>query len=144
MGVKYKILTTITFICMAIMLTLVGIWAVADLGFAVGGDITYEAPKGGYSVTMSFMSGGTTDISVSKNGEDFIVLSDIPTNPPPYRTLENVETLIIKNLSQYDCEITCYSGEFPETLIKANSQTPVIYLTQNVGIRFFIQNPEHT
>lgn len=33
------------FICLAMVLTLVGIWAVADLDFAVGGDITYKAPE---------------------------------------------------------------------------------------------------
>lgn len=42
---KFKFFTTISFVCLAIMLTLVGIWAVADLDFAVGGDITYTAPK---------------------------------------------------------------------------------------------------
>lgn len=42
---KFKFFTTISFVCLAIMLTLVGIWAVTDLDFAVGGDITYTAPK---------------------------------------------------------------------------------------------------
>ncbi len=51
------------FICLAMVLTLVGIWAVADLDFAVGGDITYKAPKpqinlqqdeNGFYVTMGY------------------------------------------------------------------------------------------
>ena len=42
---KFKILYTTMFVCLAMVLTLVGIWAVADLDFAVGGDITYTAPE---------------------------------------------------------------------------------------------------
>ncbi len=41
----FKILTTISFIAMAIVLTFVGVWALTDLDFTVGGDITYTAPK---------------------------------------------------------------------------------------------------
>lgn len=45
MTTKFKILTSITFIALAIVLTFVGVWAIADLDFAVGGDITYIAPE---------------------------------------------------------------------------------------------------
>ena len=41
----FKILTTISFIAMAIVLTFVGVWALTDLDFTVGGDITYTAPE---------------------------------------------------------------------------------------------------
>ena len=41
---KTKILSLASLIALSIVLTLVGIWAVADLDFAVGGDITYTAP----------------------------------------------------------------------------------------------------
>ncbi|MBO5022269.1 MAG: hypothetical protein J6C53_02185, partial [Clostridia bacterium] len=41
----FKILSTISFIAMAIVLTFVGVWALTDLDFTVGGDITYTAPK---------------------------------------------------------------------------------------------------
>ncbi len=40
----FKILSTISFIAMAIVLTFVGVWALTDLDFTVGGDITYTAP----------------------------------------------------------------------------------------------------
>ncbi len=41
----FKILSTISFIVMAIVLTFVGVWALTDLDFTVGGDITYTAPE---------------------------------------------------------------------------------------------------
>ncbi|MBO5022207.1 MAG: leucine-rich repeat domain-containing protein [Clostridia bacterium] len=41
----FKILSTISFIAMAIVLTFVGVWALTDLDFTVGGDITYTAPE---------------------------------------------------------------------------------------------------
>ncbi len=40
-----KILSAISFIAMAIVLTFVGVWALTDLDFTVGGDITYTAPE---------------------------------------------------------------------------------------------------
>lgn len=50
------------FICLAMVLTLVGIWAVVDLDFAVGGDITYKAPEIEYDPVLIKMG--------SYNGED--------------------------------------------------------------------------
>ncbi len=44
MSKTFKIFTAISFIAMAIVLTFVGVWALTDLDFAVGGDITYTAP----------------------------------------------------------------------------------------------------
>ncbi|MBO5022389.1 MAG: leucine-rich repeat domain-containing protein [Clostridia bacterium] len=44
MSVKNRILSIISIFALAIMLTLVGIWAVTDLDFTVGGDITYKVP----------------------------------------------------------------------------------------------------
>ncbi len=41
----FKILSAISFIAMAIVFTFVGVWALTDLDFTVGGDITYTAPK---------------------------------------------------------------------------------------------------
>ncbi len=41
----FKIFSIISFIAMAIVLTFVGVWALTDLDFAVGGDITYTALK---------------------------------------------------------------------------------------------------
>ncbi len=41
----FKIFSIISFIAMAIVLTFVGVWAITDLDFAVGGDITYTAPE---------------------------------------------------------------------------------------------------
>ncbi len=40
----FKILTAISFIALVLALTFVGVWALTDLDFAVGGDITYTAP----------------------------------------------------------------------------------------------------
>ncbi len=44
MTIKFKILSAISFISLAIVLTFVGVWAVTDLDFSVGGNITYTAP----------------------------------------------------------------------------------------------------
>lgn len=45
MTTKFKILSAISFIAMAIVVTFVGVWAITDLDFSVGGDITYPAPE---------------------------------------------------------------------------------------------------
>ncbi len=45
MGIKNRILSIVSIMALAIILTFVGVWAVADLDFAVGGDITYTAPE---------------------------------------------------------------------------------------------------
>ena len=45
MTTKFKILSIISFIALAVVLTFVGVWAVTDLNFMVGGDITYTAPE---------------------------------------------------------------------------------------------------
>ncbi len=45
MTTKLKILSTISFIALAIVITFVGVWAITDLNFAVCGDITYTAPE---------------------------------------------------------------------------------------------------
>ncbi len=45
MTTKFKILSSISFIALAIVLTFVGVWALADLDFTVGGNITYTAPE---------------------------------------------------------------------------------------------------
>ncbi len=45
MTTKFKILSSIAFIALAIVLTFVGVWALADLDFTVGGNITYTAPE---------------------------------------------------------------------------------------------------
>ncbi len=55
MSLKFKLLSTISFICLAIVLTFVGVYALTDLNFSVGGDITYTAPTGeqqGYAVNF--------------------------------------------------------------------------------------------
>ncbi len=44
MSTKFKILSTISFIALAIVLTFVGVWALTDFDFVVGGNITYTAP----------------------------------------------------------------------------------------------------
>ncbi len=44
MTTKFKILSAISFISLAIVLTFVGVWALTDLDFSVGGNITYTAP----------------------------------------------------------------------------------------------------
>ncbi len=41
----FKILSAISFIALAIVLTFVGVWALTDLDFTVGGNITYTAPE---------------------------------------------------------------------------------------------------
>ncbi len=67
MTTKFKILSSISFIALAIVLTFVGVWALTDLDFTIGGNITYTAPEpesilkydeenGYYYVTM-----GSTD-----------------------------------------------------------------------------------
>lgn len=45
MSITGKILSSISFIALAIVLTLVGVWAVSNLDFDVTGDITYTAPE---------------------------------------------------------------------------------------------------
>ncbi len=40
----FKILSAISFIALALALTFVGVWALTDLDFTVGGDITYKVP----------------------------------------------------------------------------------------------------
>ena len=45
MTTKFKILSSVSFIALAIVLTFVGVWALTDLDFTVGGNITYTAPK---------------------------------------------------------------------------------------------------
>ncbi len=45
MRVKGKFLSIASILALAIVLTLVGVWAVADLDFIVGGNITYTAPE---------------------------------------------------------------------------------------------------
>ncbi len=45
MTTKFKILSTISFIALAVVLTFVGVWALTDLDFIVGGNITYTAPE---------------------------------------------------------------------------------------------------
>ncbi len=44
MSIKGKILSTISIFALAIVLTFVGVWALTDLDFTVGGNITYTAP----------------------------------------------------------------------------------------------------
>ncbi len=45
MTTKFKIFSAISFIALAIVLTFVGVWALTDLDFVVGGNITYTAPE---------------------------------------------------------------------------------------------------
>ncbi len=45
MTTKFKILSSVAFIALAVVLTFVGVWALTDLDFSVGGNITYTAPK---------------------------------------------------------------------------------------------------
>ncbi len=44
MTTKFKILSAISFVALAIVLTFVGVWALTDLDFIVGGNITYTVP----------------------------------------------------------------------------------------------------
>ncbi len=64
MGIKFKIVSMLSFVALAIVLTFVGVWAIADLDFVVGGNITYTAPKplfsqdeNGFYVTMGTYDG---------------------------------------------------------------------------------------
>ncbi len=63
-----KILSTISFIAMAIVLTFVGVWALADLDFTVGGDITYTAPE--------------PQINLQQDGNGFYVTMGTYNNAP--------------------------------------------------------------
>ncbi len=69
----FKILTTISFIAMAIVLTFVGVWAITDLDFAVGGDITYTAPEPkGPIITMGEYQGEAVEWKlIAVDGQKF-------------------------------------------------------------------------
>lgn len=75
----FKILSTISFIAMAIVLTFVGVWAITDLDFAVGGDITYTAPvpetkdESEYP-TLTFTITGDTTCEVVDNGASGVLV----------------------------------------------------------------------
>ncbi len=45
MKTRTKLLTLISLLCLTMVLFMVGVWALTDLDFAVGGDITYTAPE---------------------------------------------------------------------------------------------------
>ncbi len=62
MTTKFKILSSISFIALAVVLTFVGVWALTDLDFAVGGNITYTAPEVEYDPVLIKMG--------SYNGKD--------------------------------------------------------------------------
>ncbi|MBO5022603.1 MAG: hypothetical protein J6C53_03935 [Clostridia bacterium] len=69
----FKMLTTISFIAMAIVLTFVGVWAITDLDFSVGGDITYTAPEPkGPIITMGEYQGEAVEWKlIAVDGQKF-------------------------------------------------------------------------
>ncbi len=75
MGKIAKIFLIISFACLGLMLTFVGVWATANLDFSVGGDITYTAPQSsqGYEVTIVDMTGkppGPITVAIYINDEN--------------------------------------------------------------------------
>ncbi len=83
MTTKFKILSSISFIALAIVLTFVGVWALTDLDFTVGGNITYTAPEqSGEPVYITMGSYGGQDVQwklIGVNGEHFAG-GDMPTS----------------------------------------------------------------
>ncbi len=83
MGLKGKILSSIAFMSLAIVLTFVGVWALTDLDFIVGGNITYTAPEQvGDPVYITMGSYGGQDVQwklIGVDGEHFAG-GDMPTS----------------------------------------------------------------
>ncbi len=115
----FKIFSIISFIAMAIVLTFVGVWAITDLDFSVGGDITYTAPKPtinlqqddkGFYVTM----GHTDTVSeikwrlVGLDGNKF----NGSTKPTSGKGTFILETLIDYKALGYVFDETNYSNDY--------------------------------
>ncbi len=134
MSVKNRILSIISIFALAIMLTLVGIWAVTDLDFTVGGDITYTAPVK-YNLTVIIPNSQTTEVKVSINQDEFKNFQSIATYVSTAKYLiEDVVTISLQNNFSYGLAIDCLEGEFPITLLNANSTSSIIKLSSDTKL----------
>ncbi len=94
----FKIFTAISFTVMAIVLTFVGVWALTDLDFSVGGDITYTAPKTeetkGYTITLQVVEGDYSTVQYASYTEDS-GLGERKTMTSAIMVLENWTTQLV-------------------------------------------------
>ena len=94
----FKIFTAISFTVMAIVLTFVGVWALTDLDFSVGGDITYTAPKTeetkGYTITLQVVEGDYSTVQYASYTEDS-GLGERKTMTSAIMVLENWTTQMV-------------------------------------------------
>ncbi len=125
MSVKNRILSIISIFALAIMLTLVGIWAVTDLDFIVGGDITYTAPEKGYTISLEFQTFGASKIECSVNEREYENCSTLTAGKRVVE-IENVSSISFKNVSSDTCELAT-SENF--IFLYPNQETDVIKIT---------------
>ncbi len=133
----FKIFSIISFIAMAIVLTFVGVWALTDLDFAVGGDITYTAPTpkinlqqddNGFYVTMgTYNNAPVVWRLVGLDGEHFDGTT-APISGTGTFILETAECSAITcaldaDSNEYiNCDIRAYlNGEYVNALNLGNS-----------------------
>jgi hypothetical protein len=112
-----KIFTAISFIAMAIVLTFVGVWALTDLDFTVGGDITYTAPVDEPALTFSY-----NDSSLTASVID--CRSDVVSVEIPEIVKNNGKTYAVTSIDAYAFEF-CESLEdvvFSDSIVSIGYQ----------------------
>ncbi len=131
MGKLSKIFSALSFVCLALLLSLVGVWALADLNFAVGGDITYTAPTqdNGYDVTINNFVGihGPTSFDLYINDEktNSLWLAASSWSSLSFSDVKNVKVTIINNLE----------GEIVILVDQNNNEYSTTYGTISIDIK---------
>ncbi len=129
------------FIAFAMLLTtifsIVGVFAFTSLDFAVGGNITYTAPKEKYTATIQVTNNSysnTSGLSYSINGADFVRIQI------GYLVLENIETIQFSGaLMQIDLSTTPsqFVWNLPEY---SNGLSQTFTLTQNITFNIVLSS----
>ncbi len=132
MTTKFKILSAISFIALAIALTFVGVWAMTDLDFSVGGNITYTAPaQQGYTVFIThqkFAHFTGFNVNIYVNGE---LAGELTYEGKETYTFEDVNELTFTITNNPD-RGTFYVGSIS---FREGSQT--ISITQDTTIYYY-------
>lgn len=113
-----KIFQIISFACLGLMLTFVGVWAMTDLDFTVGGDITYTAPQSsqGYDVTIVDMTGKVSgpvmvNIYINDENKGSYAIGDTLWDTLSYSEVKNVKFEVVYNMDGFTIIVVDHNGK---------------------------------
>ena len=140
MGKIAKIFQVLSFACLGLLLTFVGVWAMTNLDFSVGGDITYTAPPSsqGYEVTINNAKGTISPcrvklyINESTNDELYSLGSSANWETLSYTDVKNVKIEVVDNMENLKITLTDHAGKQYTT----RTETLSIDIKENTTLTF--------